>query len=114
MQLPSYDTGQQYFISPEGLQRMMSTPQDPKYPGRHVLWTDDVTVELPIRMGTSGITSVTPTTLIEEFRRSVEKYGLRSALSSKINGMWVRTRLLSSLTTIDNITKNVLNSPRVY
>lgn len=90
MQLPRYDSGQQYFISPEGLQRMVSTPQDSRYPGRNVLWTDDVTVELPIRMGASGITSLPPTTLIEEFRGSVERFGLRSALSSKINGMWVR------------------------
>lgn len=89
MELPNHALAQQYFISPEGLQKMLATPRDPNYPGRNILWTDDISVELPIRMGTSGITSIPPTTIIEEFRRSVDKFGLRSALSSKVNGVWV-------------------------
>lgn len=90
MEIPDHPHAQQYFISPEGLQQLLKRPKDQQYPNRHVLWTDDATVELPIRMGTSGITSLTPTTLIHEFRTAVKEFGLRSALSSKINGIWVR------------------------
>lgn len=65
MKIPEHPHAQQYFISPEGLQQTLSRPRDQQYPGRHVLWTDDVTVELPIRTGNSGITALSPTTLIE-------------------------------------------------
>jgi hypothetical protein len=89
MRLPDYPTAKEYYISPEGLQKLMSTPRDPKYPGRDVLWTTDMSTELPIRLGTSGVSSLCPSTLIDEFRKSVSAYGLRSALSVKINGMRV-------------------------
>lgn len=65
MKIPEHSHAQQYFISPAGLQQLISRPKDEQYPGRHVLWTDDAKVELPIRMGSSGVTSLTPTTLIE-------------------------------------------------
>jgi len=57
MKLPDYPTAKEYFISPEGLQKMLSSPRDPKYPTKNVLWATDMTTELPIRMGLSGISA---------------------------------------------------------
>lgn len=114
MQLPTYPGAQQYHISPDGLQELISRPKDPQYPGRHILWTDDITVELPIRIGTTGVTSHVPTTLIDEFKLAVTKYGHRSALSSKVNGVWVPMHSYSSPTTTNSTTKNVLLSVRPY
>lgn len=33
-----------YTVSAEGLQALVSRPRDPKYPFRHMAWTDDFTV----------------------------------------------------------------------
>ena len=38
-----------FIISSEGLQNMLSKPKDPKYPSKNYTWTDDFTVELPIK-----------------------------------------------------------------
>lgn len=89
MQIPEYPTAKQYFISPEGLTHLLAAPRDPAFPGKDLLWTTDFKTELPIRLGTTGVSAAKPTTLIEDFRASVEKYKLRSALSVKINGAWV-------------------------
>lgn len=51
MELPKYSNAQQYYISPRGLQKMINLPKDSKWPGKGVLWTDDIKAELPIRMG---------------------------------------------------------------
>jgi long-chain-fatty-acid--CoA ligase ACSBG len=59
------------------------------YPLRHIAWTDDFTVELPIRKTKDGVGSVEPTTLIDEFKNSVKQFGDRPALSVKRNERWV-------------------------
>lgn len=41
--------GNSYSISVEGLESLLKRPKDPKYPHRHIMWTDDFTVELPIK-----------------------------------------------------------------
>ena len=68
---------------------MLSKPVDPKYPSKNYTWTDDFTVELPIKKASEGIGSIYPTTLIDEFRRVVVLYKDLPALSFKINGKWV-------------------------
>ncbi len=42
-----------FYISKEGLAKIL-TKYDPKVPGRHMTWTTDYNVELPIRMKKSG------------------------------------------------------------
>ena len=76
-------------ISAEGLQSMLSRPTDPKYPMRHIAWTDDFTVELPIKKSVGGIGSIPSSTLIDEFRIAVVKYANQPAQSVKRNGKWV-------------------------
>lgn len=40
-------------------------------------------------MGKTGTSSIFPTTLIDEFKAGVQRFGQRPALSTKINGTWV-------------------------
>jgi hypothetical protein len=87
--LPGYETAQDYFISAEGLQQMLSLPRDAAHSTKNILWTDDFKTELPIRMGKEGPSAIPPTTLIDEFRRVVRQFPDRSALSSKHTGVWV-------------------------
>jgi hypothetical protein len=45
-----------YVISPEGLRNLTTnTLKKQNYPGQHFLWTEDIKVELPIRLGPSGM-----------------------------------------------------------
>lgn len=53
------------------------------------MWTDDFTVELPIKRASEGIGALEPTTIIDEFRRSAKIYANRPAISVKRNGKWV-------------------------
>ena len=55
------------------------------------MWTDDFTVELPIKRASEGIGALEPTTIIDEFRRSAKIYANRSAISVKRNGKWQAT-----------------------
>lgn len=89
LQLPNYETARDYYISPEGLQKLLSSPRDEKYPHKDLLWTDDFKAELPIRMGRQGTSAIPPSTLIEEFKLVVTKFGDRPALSHKHEGHWV-------------------------
>lgn len=50
-------------ISHEGLQRMVELGKESKYPGQHIMWTDDFRQELPIRLGSSGVESSPPVTI---------------------------------------------------
>lgn len=43
---------------------MLQKEKDARFPGRHVSWTDDIRVELPIRIASEGTGSLLPTTLI--------------------------------------------------
>jgi hypothetical protein len=40
-----------FSISSTGLAATLPLAKQAKYPGQHVMWTDDFRVELPIRMG---------------------------------------------------------------
>jgi len=64
-QLPKYWGAKGYYISPEGLQHLLSRNTDTEYPNRHVTWTDDFRAELPIKLGNEGVSAVHPTTLID-------------------------------------------------
>lgn len=50
--------GNSYSISVEGLESLLKRPRDPKYPHRHIMWTDDFTVELPIKRSSEGMSSI--------------------------------------------------------
>lgn len=80
--------GETFSISSEGLEAMLKRPRDPQYPDRHISWTDDFSVELPIRKSAEGVASLEPTTLIDEFRRANEIFRDRAALSVKRKGKW--------------------------
>ena len=49
--LPSYPNAKSYSLSPQGLTNIIKNEPERKLPGQHVLWTDDVRVELPVRLG---------------------------------------------------------------
>lgn len=44
IELPTYDAAKKYFISPEGLQKILSLPKDDRYPAKNILWTDDFNI----------------------------------------------------------------------
>ena len=54
-----------FIISSEGLQKMVSSQKDSNYPSKNYTWTDDFTVELPIKRASEGIGSLYPTTIID-------------------------------------------------
>lgn len=83
-----------YTISAEGIDALLKRPKDPRYPLRHVMWTDDFTVELPIKKTRDGIGSLEPSTIIDEFRNTAKIYADRQALSVKRNGKWVTINFL--------------------
>jgi hypothetical protein len=60
-----------------------------KYPGQYSLWTEDPTVELPIRLGTSEIQRIAPTTVVDEWKNTLENFGKQPALSVKRKEKWV-------------------------
>jgi hypothetical protein len=68
---------------------MARRPKDPQFPLRHVMWTDDFTVELPIRKTVEGIGAIEPSTLIDEFCIASKLYNSKPAMSFKKNGKWV-------------------------
>jgi long-chain-fatty-acid--CoA ligase ACSBG len=86
-----------YTISAEGLENLLKRPRDPRYPQKDIMWTDDFKVELPIKRTLEGIGSLEPSTIIDEFRRTIILYKDRPALSAKRNGHWVNLRLFSKL-----------------
>jgi hypothetical protein len=57
-----------FCISNEGLTKVLELSKESKYPGQHLMWTDDYRVELPIRLGSQGIERIQPTTIIDEWR----------------------------------------------
>ena len=64
-----------YLLSNKGLHEMLANRTRSKYPGQYTQWTDDKTIELPIKIGLSGIESLQPTTLLDEWHSTLEKYG---------------------------------------
>ena len=89
MNLPQYKGAKNYFISPQGLEIILENKSKKQFYGQDVLWTTDVRKELPIRMGSEGLAAEIPSTLIDEFRKTLAVYKERPALSTKINGIWV-------------------------
>jgi len=51
--LPSLPQDEYFYISPEGFARLGSI-YDPQDPLKHILWTNDYTVELPIPVKKEG------------------------------------------------------------
>jgi len=74
-----------FFISEDGLKKLEKI-YDPKEPTKHVLWTNDYRVELPIRMDTKGPKSRWPYTLIDSFQNTVRNYPDNLALCVKREG----------------------------
>jgi len=74
-------------ISPQGLARL-SAEFDPKEPGKHIYWTTDYTMELPIAIKKSGPGSEPAITLIELIEASVLRNGKRPAMRVKREGQW--------------------------
>lgn len=62
---------------------MIKRPRDTQYPLRNISWTDDFTVELPIRKSQDGIGALEPTTLIDEFRLASKVFAKKPAFSWK-------------------------------
>ena len=57
MKLPDHPMAKDYYISPEGLQHLLSNTHKPKLPGQDLLWTTDIRKELPIKLGKTGISA---------------------------------------------------------
>ena len=62
--LPNYPNGKSYAISPGGLEHLAQNQQAAKFPRQNVIWTDDIRVELPVRVGTTGVAALPPSTLV--------------------------------------------------
>ena len=77
-------------VSPQGMAEIMEKLPKAQYPGQHVLWTDDIRAEIPIRIGNEGIEGVTPCTVIDAWRENLEKFGNLPAQSVKRGGQWVQ------------------------
>ena len=87
--LPNYEAGNTYTISSLGMEKVLENKKNSKYPGQHVIWTDDKRVELPIRVGKEGVAALPPTTIIEAWQENLQKYSKFPALSHKENNKWV-------------------------
>jgi long-chain-fatty-acid--CoA ligase ACSBG len=61
----------------------------PIHAGKGVYWTDDPSVELPIRLGSSPPANAQPVTLVDAITASVEKHASRPALRVKRGGKWL-------------------------
>lgn len=69
---------------------MVELGKQSKHPGQNIMWTDDFRQELPIRVGSSGVESLPPVTIPEEWKNTLKMYGDLPALSIKRNGKWVQ------------------------
>jgi len=87
IQLPSLPKDEYFYISPEGLTRLGSI-YDQADPLKHILWTDDYNVELPIALKKEGPGSEKPITLIEMLENTVSKYPKNKAMAVKKNEQW--------------------------
>ena len=102
---PFLEEDEYLYMTPQGLQRFGQI-YDPKDPLKHILWTDDYTVELPIKMKKSGPGNITsycccmrltvailgsemPLTLIDALDTTHKKYKTRSALRCKRDGKYI-------------------------
>jgi long-chain-fatty-acid--CoA ligase ACSBG len=88
LEFPTLPKNEYLYMSAEGLSHMGSL-YEPKNPLKHILWTTDITVELPIKMKKEGAGSDQPRTLIELFETSTKQNADELALMSKKNGKWV-------------------------
>ena len=70
---------------------LFNQPQADEQVRENVLWTADYKKELPIRLGETGFSSLSPTTLQACFLKTVAEKGDSTAMSQKVNGEWVNT-----------------------
>lgn len=82
--------------------------------GKNIIWTDNVKVELPIRLGKTGIAAAPPTTLMQEFKNIANSIPKKPALSVKVNGSWVTLFSFRKPLTLANTMTKALNSHRPY
>lgn len=75
-------------LSPQGLSTLLKK-YDPKIPNKHVYWTTDPEVELPIVRPRVGPGSEVPLTFEANWTQLLAKFGEDPALSEKIEGSWI-------------------------
>lgn len=75
-------------VSTNGLTAVATNVLEANFPGQHVLWTDNLRNELLVRVGSNGISAVTPTTIIDEWKRTLTLHGSYPALSVKRHNRW--------------------------
>lgn len=85
--LPNLSEDEFVYLSNEGLKRLNQI-WNPAQPDKHLNWTTDYTVELPIRVRKEGYGAQTPFTLVEAFQTVVKKAGKTQALRVKRNNKW--------------------------
>ena len=101
---PFLEEDEYLYMTPQGLQRFGQI-YDPKEPLKHILWTDDYTVELPIKMKKSGPGNITscccmkltvailgsemPLTLIDVLYTTHKMHKARTALRCKREGKYI-------------------------
>lgn len=61
--LPNYPNAKTYSISSKGLSEIIDNKPERNLPGQHLIWTDNVKVELPIRVGSEGMAGLPPSTI---------------------------------------------------
>ena len=82
--------GEQIFISPEGLKRLLAS-LDPNDLQKNLNWTVSADIEMPIRVRKSGYGSLPPITVIEMFEELLKTSANFPAMSLKKKGKWVTT-----------------------
>ena len=75
-------------ISTNGLIQALPRAKQAQYPGQHVIWTDDLRVELPIRIGSAEGSNLPPLTLLDIWKLNQQKFASCPALSFKKNNEW--------------------------
>lgn len=110
--MPEYPHFKNVSISPEGFAQILQLRQKGGLrPGQHTVWTDDYRVELPIRVGEGGVEGLRPSTLVEEWRVALAKFGGQPAHSVKRGGKWVPLLQLRSPPPTNSSTGSASNSP---
>lgn len=54
----------------------------------NTIWVSDIAAKRPIKVEKKGVNSLVPSTVLDVFRQTVNKYGDKLALSIKIENIW--------------------------
>lgn len=74
-------------VSLDALQRIKA-PDYAQHAGKGVHWVTDADAEIPLKIGSDGISAAEPLTVMQSFDAVLEKCPDRPALLSKQNGAW--------------------------